>query len=324
MVIDCAHYKQGVRLNEAALGLDEASTCVRGDDEFVWLGVHDPAPELLAEIQRRFDLHDLAIEDAARAHQRPKLEDYEGHYFVVLKTAHYDQEREEVEFGEIHIFLSASFVIVVRHGIGSELGPARKRMEARPDLLAEGPAAAFWAIIDKVVDDYEPVVEGIDEDIEEVEEDVFDDANPAPTKRIYGLKREVLEFHRATFPLLGPLEVLERGAFEQVSEELRRHFRDVADHARRVDEQVSSQRELLTSVLEANLALVSVNQNNVIKQISSYAAIIAVPTYIASVYGMNFEHMPELSSRIGYPLSLLVMGLSVIALTRFFKRIGWL
>jgi magnesium transporter len=324
MVIDCAHYKDGVRQNEGVLGLDEASTCVKAEDEFVWLGVHDPTPELLAEIQRRFDLHDLAIEDAARAHQRPKLEDYEGHYFVVLRTARYDQEREEVEFGEIHVFLSASFVIVIRHGIGSALGPARKRLEARPELLSEGPAAAFWAVLDKVVDDYEPVVEGIDDDIEEVEDEVFDDGNPAPTKRIYGLKREVLEFHRATFPLLAPLEALERGAFEQVSEELRRYFRDVADHARRVNEQVSSQRELLTSVLEANLALVSVNQNNVIKQISSGAAIIAVPTYIASVYGMNFEHMPELSSPIGYPLCLLVMALSVGALIMFFRRIDWL
>ncbi len=324
MIVDCAHYKDGVRQQEGPLDLEQASTCVKGDGDFVWLGLLDPSHDELADVQRRFGLHDLAIEDAESAHQRPKLEDYEGHYFVVLRTAHYDQEREEVEFGEIHVFLSPTYVIVIRHGTGSELRTARKRVEGRPELLAEGPAAVMWAILDQVVDDYEPVVEGIDDDIEEVEDDVFDDDNPAPTQRIYRLKREVLEFHRATFPLLGPLEALERGAFTRISEELQRYFRDVADHARRVDEQVSSQRELLTSVLEANLALVSVSQNEVVKKISSYAAIIAVPTFIASVYGMNFEHMPELKSPVGYPLSLLVMALAVAGLIRFFRRIDWI
>ena len=187
-----------------------------------------------------------------------------------------------------------------------------------------GAAAAVWAILDKVVDDYMPVTDGIDDDIEEVETDVFDDASPAPTARIYRLKREVIEFHRAVYPLLGPLEALERGAYERIPEELRRYFRDVHDHARRTDELVNSQRELLTSVLEANLALVSVNQAEIVKKISAYAAVIAVPTFIASNYGMNFEHMPELGSPIGYPLALGVMALSVIALINFFKRIDWL
>src|SRR5262249_7821586 len=173
---------------------------------------------------------------------------------------------------------------------------------------------------DKVVDDYMPVVEAIEDDIEEVENEVFDDDIPAPTKRIYNLKREVIEFHRAVAPLLSPLGTLEQGGYQRVPEELRRFFRDVADHARRVDEQVTSQGELLTSVLEANLALVSVNQNEVVKRISAWAALVAVPTFIASVYGMNFDHMPELHWRIGYPLCLLVMALAVVALVNFFRR----
>ena len=187
-----------------------------------------------------------------------------------------------------------------------------------------GPAAAVWAILDKVVDDYGPVTDGIDDDIEEVETDVFDDSSPAPTARIYRLKREVIEFHRAVYPLLGPLEALERGAYERVPEELRRFFRDVHDHARRTDELVNSQRELLTSILEANLALVSVSQNEVVKKISAYAAVIAVPTFVASHSGMNFEHLPELSSPVGYPRAATEMAVAVVVLVTFVRRIDWL
>jgi magnesium transporter len=181
-----------------------------------------------------------------------------------------------------------------------------------------------WAILDKVVDDYLPVGAGIEDDIEEVEAEVFDDDQPAPTQRIYHLKREVIEFHRAVGPLLTPLGTLEQGGYDRVPEELRRYFRDVADHARRVDEQVNSQRELLTSILEANLALVSVRQNDVVKKISAWAAIIALPTFIASVYGMNFEHMPELDDRSAYPIVLGAMALCVVTLVMFFRRIDWL
>jgi magnesium transporter len=323
MIVDCAHYKAGKRQHEGKLSLEEASTCVGGaEGEFVWLGLHEPSMEELEEVAKRFGLHELAVEDASRAHQRPKLEDYESSYFIVLKTARYHDESETVHFGEIHLFAAAQYVIAVRHGEASELRPARRRLEERPELLGLGPASVVWAVLDKVVDDYRPVVDGIEDDIEEVEAQIFGEG-PAPTERVYFLKREVIEFHRAVYPLLGPLEALERGAYG-VAEELRRYFRDVADHARRVDEQVMSQRELLTSALEANLALVSVRQNDVIKAISSWAAIIAVPTFIASVYGMNFEHMPELKWRVGYPLALLVMMAGVLLLHRFFKRIDWL
>jgi magnesium transporter len=325
MIVDCAHYKDGKRQHDGKLSLDEAAARAQGErSEFVWLGLLEPDAAELREVADRFGLHELAVEDAARAHQRPKLEDYEGSYFVVLKTARYDEAAERVHFGEVHIFVARGYVIVVRHGEASELGPARERLEKRPELLRQGTPAVVWAVLDKVVDDYYPVAHGIEDDIEEAEAQIFGEGEP-PTQRIYFLKREVIEFHRAVGPLLVPLERLETGAVGRlIDEELRRYFRDVADHARRIDEQVNSQRELLTSALEANLALVSVRQNDVIKEITSWAAIIAVPTFIASVYGMNFEHMPELDSEFGYPLALAAMALAVALLYRFFRRIGWI
>jgi magnesium transporter len=326
VIIDSAHYKDGVRQHEDALTPERAAELRRsaGTGEFVWMGIHEPEPGDLQQLQDLFGLHELAIEDAQQAHQRPKIEDYGDDVFVVLKTAHYHEDREEVHFGEISMFAGPGYVITVRHGPGSELATARQRLEARPDLVRLGASSAIWAVLDKVVDDYIPVVDAIEDDIEEVEKDVFDDDIPAPTARIYNLKREVIEFHRAVWPLLSPLEMLEQGGFERVPEELRSFFRDVADHARRVDEQVTGQRELLTSVLQANLALVSVNQNEVVKRISAIAGVIAVPTFIASVYGMNFDHMPELHWRFGYPLALLVMMFCVAALVAFFRRIDWL
>jgi magnesium transporter len=326
MIVDSAHYKDGVRQHEEALTPERAAELrgAAGTGDFVWIGIHEPEPGDLKQLQKLFGLHELAVEDAQQAHQRPKIEDYDQDVFVVLKTAHYHEDQEEVHFGEIHLFAGPGYVITVRHGAGSELATARQRLESRPDLVELGASSAVWAVLDKVVDDYIPVVDAIEDDVEEVEKDVFDDDIPAPTRRIYHLKREVIEFHRAVWPLLNPLETLEQGGFERIPEELRSFFRDVADHARRVDEQVSSQRELLTSVLQANLSLVSVNQNEVVKRISAIAGIVAVPTFIASVYGMNFEHMPELHWRFGYPLCLAVMGAFVIALVSFFRRIDWL
>ncbi len=326
MIVDCAHYKDGQRQNQEQLSIAEAAAkCAPADPgEFIWLGLLDPGAAELHEVAERFGLHPLAVEDAEMAHQRPKLEDYDGSFFIVLKTTRYDEEAEQVHFGEIHVFVSRRYVIHVRHGEGSELSAARGRLEQHPELMKLGTPSVVWAILDKVVDDYYPVAEGIENDIDEAEAQVFDEGDQ-PTERIYFLKREVIEFHRAVGPLLIPLEQLEQGGVsEAIDDELRRYFRDVADHARRIDEQINSQRELLTSALEANLALVSLRQNDVIKEISSWAAIITVPTFIASVYGMNFTNMPELKWRFGYPLCLAVMAVAVFALYRFFKRVGWL
>jgi magnesium transporter len=326
MIVDSAHYKDGSRQHDEALTPEEAAERAKSAEsgEFVWIGIHEPEAGDLDRLAALFGLHELAVEDAQNAHQRPKIEDYDDAFFIVLKTAHYHEDREVVHFGEIHIFAGAGYVITVRHGPGSELASARQRLEARPDLLRLGAASAVWAVLDKVVDDYIPVADAIEDDIEEVETDVFDDDVPAPTARIYNLKREVVEFHRAVWPLLRPLEDLEQGRYERVPGELRSYFRDVADHARRVDEQVMSQRELLNSVLQANLALVSVNQNVVVKKISAVAGIIAVPTFIASVYGMNFDNMPELHWHLGYALALGLMAVCVLALVAFFRRIDWL
>jgi magnesium transporter len=323
VIVDCAHYRDGKRQHEGKLPLDVAEKCAVGDGDFVWLGLFEPTPEELADVGRRFGLHELALEDAYHAHQRPKLEDYEASYFIVLKPARYDDAKEEVEFGEIMLFVSRTHVIAVRHGMASGLQEARRRLEGQSELLAAGPAAAVWAIVDQVVDDYAPVVEGIDTDITEVETEIFSERADA-TQRIYFLKREVIEFHHAVSPLLAPLEALERGAFPNMDEQLRRYFRDVADHSRRIDEQVTAQRELLTSILEANLALLGVKTNDVVRAISAYAAIIAVPTFLASIWGMNFEHMPELDETWGYPAALALMAIAVFALYTFFRRIRWL
>ena len=326
MIVDSAHYKDGVRQHEEALTPERAAELrnAAGSGEFVWIGIHKPEQGDLERLRSLFGLHELAVDDAQNPHQRPKIEDYGEDVFVVLKTAHYHEAREEVHFGEIHLFAGPGYVITVRHGPGSELTSARHNLEVRPDLIRLGAASAVWAVLDKVVDDYIPVADAIEDDVEEVEKDVFDDDIPAPTARIYNLKREVIEFHRAVWPLLNPLETLEQGGFERVPEDLRSYFRDVADHAKRVDEQVSAQRELLTSVLQANLALVSVNQNIVVKQISAVAGIIAVPTFVASVYGMNFDNMPELHWHLGYAYALALMAVCVVALAAFFRRIDWL
>ena len=326
MIVDCAHYRGGQRQHEKPLSIRAAAAAAGSSttrDYFIWLGLKDPTNDELTEAQEAFGLHELAVEDAGNEHQRPKIEDYEGSFFIVLRTALYDDAKEEVLFCEINIFAGPGYIIAVRHGPGSELKPARARLEERPELVALGPAAAVWAILDKVVDDYAPVVAGIEDDIEEVEQEIFQDHLDS-TQRIYFLKREVIEFHRAVFPLLSPLDALLQGAYFPVDEHLRDYFRDVGDHARRFDEQVNSQRELLTSILEANLALLGVKQNEVVRSISAWAAIIAVPTFIASVYGMNFEHMPELHQRWGYPAALAVMGISIVLLYRFFRRIQWL
>ena len=325
VIVDCAQYCDGVRQDVGPLNVQTAAERATQDDGgFVWLGLHEPDDAELAEVGEAFNLHELAIEDAGAEHQRPKLEDYEGSFFVVLKTARYDDGLEEVEFGEINLFLGRGYVIAIRHGAASDLAVARKRLEARPDLIKVGPAAAAWAILDKVVDDYEPVSAGLENDISEVEQQVFAELHADVTQRIYFLRRVVIEFHRAVQPLIAPLESLEKGIVIEVDEQIRRYFRDVADHTRRVDEQLHDQRELLNAALDSNLALITLRQNEVVRSISAWAAIIAVPTFIASIYGMNFKDMPELGWGAGYPLALAAMAIAVVGMFRFFKRIHWL
>jgi magnesium transporter len=323
VIVDCAHYRDGQRQQQAPMSLDAAAEMCARTPGFVWLGMFDPSPEELGRVQKSFGLHELAVEDAQSFHLRPKVEQYDGGVaFVVLRTARYVDEREEVEFGEISLFIGPSFVITVRQGVGSDLHPARLRLEKRPVLLKEGPTSVLWAVLDQVVDDYAPVVEGLEKDIEEVESTVFAGA-VAATERIYKLRREVTDFYRAVHPLLGPLDAAERGSYG-VGHELRQYFRDVNDHLKLVNEEVVAQRDLLATILEANLAVLSVQQNDVVRKISGWAAIITVPTFIASLYGMNFEHMPELKWEVGYPAVLALMLFTAGWLYVILKRAGWL
>ena len=324
MLLDCAHYKEGSRQDEGPLSVDEAARRRSEEEGFVWLGLHDPDDAELRKVAQRFDLPELAVEDAMHAHQRPKLEDYPEGYFLVLHTARYLDDVEEVEFGEVHVFTGTGYVIVVRHGMASELSQARQRLEDHPELLREGPVAAVWAILDKIVDDYEPVIAGLENDVEEVEVAVFGEEAGDQTRRIYFLRRELAEFYRAVHPLLQPLEELVSKEHPEVEGTMREHMRDVADHVKRLEDGVATQRELLTSILQANLAVISVQQNDIVKQISGWAAIITVPTLIAGVYGMNFRNMPELRWHYGYPFSLVLMVAVAAGLHRVLRRAGWL
>jgi magnesium transporter len=271
------------------------------------------------------------VEDAIHAHQRPKLEVYDDTLFVVLKTARYVDTDDTVEFGEIMLFIGPQFVVAVRHKPASALGDVRKKIESRPDLLRFGPGAVLYAILDRVVDDYQPVIHGLDEDIKEVETEVFSHAGSNPAERIYLLKREVIEFHQATAPLQEPLDQLVNSMVPGLHGEMGEYFRDIHDHLLRVVDNVSSFRELLTSVLQANLTQVALRQNETgmqqnadMRKISAWVAIVAVPTMIAGIYGMNFEHMPELTWTFGYPLVIGVMAVACLVLYRAFRRNGWL
>jgi magnesium transporter len=334
VIVDCAHYRNGRRQQEGPMDLDQAARVCQqaGDDGFVWMGLFEPAPAELAEIQARFGLHDLAVEDAQTFHLRPKFEQYEdaGIFFAVLRTARYVEADEEVEFGEVSLFMSPRFIITVRQGTASDLHGARQRLERRPELLEEGPSAVLWAILDKIVDDYAPVVESLDEDVGDVEATVFG-GSPAAAERIYKLRREVTDFYRTVHPLLAPLDALERGAYIRIGEKLVPFFRDVNDHLKLVNEEVASQRDLLAVVLQANMAVISLDQNQIsvrqnetMKQLTVIATTFLPLSFITGFFGMNFGW---LTGRITPLWVFLVFGLgsllaSCIVLYVWFRRTG--
>jgi len=324
VIVDCAHYLEGRRQHATKIEPSHAAEIARGEPGFIWLGMVEPSPEELLAVQEEFGLHELAVEDAQSFHLRPKIESYGGGIsFVVLRTARYVDEREEVEFGEVSIFIGPGFVITVRQGVASDLHGARLRLEERPNLLEEGPAAVLWAILDKIVDDYAPVVEGLEQDIEDVEHMVFAGSS-APTHRIYLLRREVTDFYRAVHPLLGPAAaIVQGGVLGEISAGLRTYFRDVEDHLKLVNEEIMAQRDLLTTILQANMAVVSVEQNHVVRRISSWAAIITVPTFIASFYGMN-TFLPDLHWHGMFVIAVVLMVVSAVVLYACFKRASWL
>ena len=322
-IVDLAVYKDGNR--EDDVSLDQAFESCRDPNTLVWIGLHEPTEDEFDSVRREFGLHELAVEDAMKGHQRPKLEVYaDDQLFLVLKTARYF-EPDVLEFGEILMFVGDQYVVTVRHGEASPLHDVRLALEKRPEMLRCGTSSVLHAIMDKVVDDYTPVLTNLDVDITELEAQAFGDEAPMGlTERIYRLKRQVINLHRATAPLSEPLGRLSDGRYPHVNDELRPYFRDVYDHLLRAVQTADQYRELLTSILEANLTQVSVRQNEEMRKISAWAAILAVPTLIAGVYGMNFKDMPELSWGVGYPAAVALMVLISVSLYVYFRRIEWL
>jgi len=336
-VVDNAVYVDGKRIAEPQ-SLEVTYEVLRETGGMAWIGLYRPDVAEIQSLAGEFEIHPLAIEDTVTAHQRPKLERYGEVLFTVLRPARYVEAEERVEFGEVHIFTGADFVVTVRHAESPNLARVRRRLEGSPELLSMGPEAVLYAILDEVVDGYAPVVAGLENDIDEIEDQVFAE-DPTVSRRIYELLREVIEFQRATRPLLVILRSLSDGfnAYD-VEDELQRYLRDVQDHAVRIVERVDGFRVLLQNILTVNATLIgqrqseetqhltqaSLTQNEEVKRISAWAAILFAPTLVGTVYGMNFDHMPELSWQLGYPFALSLMFVVSVALYVVFKRRGWL
>ncbi|MFD0533993.1 magnesium/cobalt transporter CorA [Actinomadura luteofluorescens] len=323
MIVDKAIYAGGKR-RDIEGDISDAFDLAREDGEcFLWIGLFEPDEDEFELVKDELNLHPLAAEDAVSAHQRPKMERYDDTLFVVLKTLAYIDKTSDIEVGEIMVFLGRDFVVTVRHGAGNPLGPVRERLEDSPDLLAHGATAVLYAVCDEVVDRYGVVAHEVEVDIIGLERAVFDPNARDVTADIYSLKREVLEFRSAEDPLVPVLQEIVKGRVAECGS-TREYFRDVLDHLLRVDGQVDSHNELLNSVLTAHLALLGKRQNEDMRKISAWAAIIAVPTAIAGIYGMNFDHMPELHWTIGYPLVIAVMAVVCVLLFRRLRKSGWL
>ena len=326
VIVDSAVYRQGKRIVDdlppSELGRVRKLATEPGD--FVWVGLHEPSEDELATVAEEFGLHPLAVEDAFTAHQRPKLERYEHTLVLTVKSLWYVDESDAVETGEINMFVGDDFVITVRHGTGSELHSARRDLEAKTTVLTHGPSAVVYAVCDRVVDGYLTVMDALEEDVDEVETSVFSAQRTSDSARIYTLKREIAEARRAVLPLREPMRRFATGAVPGIDEKSAPFFRDVLDHLNRVAETVDGLDQLLSTAFDAHLAQISVQQNEDMRKISAGAAIVVVPTLIAGVYGMNFEHMPELSWTYGYPFAIALMAGLCLILWVWFKRSGWL
>jgi magnesium transporter len=326
MIVDSALYRQGVRVQLDCLPSDlhEVRSGITEEGDFVWVGLHDPTEVEIEDVAVAFGLHPLAVEDAVNAHQRPKLEHYDESLFITVKTLWYVDEEDAVETGEINIFVGSNFVVTVRHGHGAELHNSRSFLERRPEILALGPFAVVYAVSDLVVDAYEAVAAALEVDVDEVEASVFSQERTRDSARIYTLKREIAEVRRAVLPLRDPMRRFAAGSVPGITPDAQLFFRDVTDHLVRVSESIDSLDLLLSAAFEAHLAGVTVQQNEDMRKISAGVALVVVPTLIAGVYGMNFQHMPELDWVVGYPMALVLMvGISGL-LWYYFKRSGWL
>ena len=323
MIVNCAAYADGRRV--ADIDLDAVSDYVATEGHFVWIGLHEPSEDILRKLQEELGLHELAVEDARAAHQRPKLEEYGSCLFVALRTASWDAAAHKVNVGETHLFVGARYIVSVRHGETLGYADVRARCESAPRLLRHGPGFVLYALMDSIVDRYFPVVDALGEQVGELEQIIFSDRiERNVAERIYDLKYEVMSIKRAVSPLIDVCNRLVRYDLGLIADEVRPYFRDVYDHVVRINESVENVRELLTSALEANLALVSIRQNEVMKTLAGWAAIFGVGTLMAGIWGMNFDAMPELHTRWGYPIALLAMALVSGAMYWRLKRAGWL
>ena len=326
VIVDNALYRKGERVD---LGLDNQDLAgVRAkateDQDFVWVGLHDPTSEELESIADLYDLHALAVEDAISAHQRPKVERYEDSLFMVLKTLWYVDDEDAVETGEISLFVGHKFVITVRHGSGGALSEARHRLEGMKNVLAHGPSAVVYAVCDQVVDRYEEVAGSLQVDVDEVEVSVFSPERTNDSARIYVLKRELAEMRRAVLPLRDPMNKFAMGSIREIHSDAGPYFRDVADHLTRVTETIETLDALLSAAFEAHIAQISIQQNDDMRKITAAVGLVAAPTLVGSIYGMNFDHMPELHWMFGYPMALGFMVLSSLGVYLLAKRSGWL
>jgi magnesium transporter len=337
-IVDSAIYVDGERVASPTSLAETFSALRQHPDGMAWIGLYRPEEHEVEALAAEFKLHPLVVEDAILAHQRPKLERYDDTLFVVLRPARYVDETEEVEFGEVHVFVGANFVLTVRHSEAPDLGAVRSRLEREPELLRRGPEAVLYAIVDRVVDGYYPVVAGLDHDIDEIEVEVFS-GDPQVSRRIYELSREVADLQRATRPLSSVLAALSAGFTKyRVDEELQRYLRDVDDHLTQIVERIDEFRQALRDMLTVNATLVAQQQNEEmkrlseasnlqneeVKKISAWAAILFAPTLIGTIYGMNFDHMPEIGWAAGYPFALFLMALVCVVLYTVFKRRDWL
>jgi magnesium transporter len=319
-------YRRGERVD---LGLETADlggvrAQATGDDDFVWVGLHDPDSAELDAVMELYDLHPLAVEDALSAHQRPKVERYADSLFIVLKSLWYVDEEDAVETGEVSLFVGHKFVISVRHGAGGSLADARHQLESMGNVLAHGPSAVVYSICDQVVDRYEDVAGSLQEDVDEVEESVFSTQRTNDSARIYILKRELAEVRRAVMPLREPMNRFTIGSVSGIHSDAGPYFRDVADHLARVAEQIDGLDALLSTAFDAHLAQISIQQNDDMRRISASVGLVAAPTLVAGIYGMNFDHMPELHWLYGYPMAITLMLLSSLTVFVISKRAGWL
>ena len=326
MIVDNALYRRGERVDVGLDTQDLAGVRAKATEEhdFVWVGLHQPTSEELGSVAEIYDLHELAVEDAVTAHQRPKVERYGDSLFIVLKTLWYVDEEDAVETGEISLFVGHKFVISVRHGTGGALHEARSRLEGMSSVLAHGPSAVVYAVCDQIVDRYEEVAGSLQEDVDEVEQSVFSPGRTNDAERIYVLKRELAEMRRAIMPLREPMNRFAAGAVTLVHRDAAPYFRDVADHLTRVAEVIDTLESLLSAAFDAHMAQISIQQNDDMRRITAFVGLVAAPTLVGSIYGMNFVHMPELNWILGYPMALCLMVLASLTVYIIVKRSGWL